>query len=91
MDYKDIRPGLILALKKDRREAYGIETTCAAYLVTGLKYKNGYKVPYVQCGSLFFKPSDFAKVVGSDFATLNIIKGNTVQYCGTDRDSTPRL
>jgi len=91
MKYQDIRPGLILRLKKDRREAYGIETTCAQYLVTGLKYRNGYKVPYVQCGSLFFRPEDFDKCIGSDFATLNMIRGNTEQSCGTARDTTPLL
>ena len=82
MDYKDIKPGLILSLKKQRREAYGVENTCAAYLVTGLKYKPGYKVPYIQCGQLFFKPSDFDKVVGSDFQTLACVRAHASMTLG---------
>ena len=88
MKAKDIYPGLILRLKPSRREAYGREDTCAAYLVTGIKERPGYKVPYIQCGSHYFKPQDFQKCIGSDFATLNMIRGNTVKDCGTDRDKT---
>lgn len=67
MQYTEIKPGLILKLKKEAIERYGENVTCQQYLVTGLKYKPGYKVPYIQCGQLFFKPSDFEKIVGEDF------------------------
>jgi len=73
MDYRDIKPGLILSLKKERREDYGVENTCAAYLVTAIKERKGYKVPYIQCGQLYFKPTDFDRVVGSDFKALEFI------------------
>jgi hypothetical protein len=74
MKHTDIKPGMILALKPERREAYGTDDTMSAYLVTGFKFKPGYAVPYVQCGSLFFKPSDFSRFVAWDLKTLAMVQ-----------------
>jgi hypothetical protein len=79
MKHQDIKPGLILKLKPARREAYGVENTCAAYLVTGLKYRNGYETPYIQCGNFFFKPSDFECCIATDF--VNTIHAHLCE-CG---------
>jgi len=78
MNHKDIHPGLILRVKKERREAYGSDTS-AQYLVTALKQRDGYSVPWIMCGSLVFKASDFDKIVGFDYATLHMIQGDVVR------------
>jgi hypothetical protein len=63
MQHQNIKPGMVLKLKKEAIERYGENVTSPTYLVTGLRFRGGYKVPYVMCGDLFFRPSDFEKVV----------------------------
>ena len=50
-----IRVGDTLRLKKDNPYGFGP----ALKTVTELRYRNGYKVPFVICGTEAFKPRDF--------------------------------
>jgi len=59
MKQYDIKPGMILRLKKDRQEAYGSDSPFVT--VTGLKARPGYKVGFVQSGTDYYTPQDFAR------------------------------
>ena len=58
----DIQVGMILKLKRKRQAAYG--ESCQFVTVTGFMFRSGYSTPYVQSGTAFYKPSDFARFVG---------------------------
>lgn len=66
MKAQDIKPGMVLKLKKDRQDAYGL--SCPFVRVTWLRSPNAYKTPYVYTGKLndagtpeAFRPSDFSR------------------------------
>lgn len=62
MNYHDIKPNTTLRLKAARARAYGMEAH-PYVVVTGLRYRTGYKVPHVISRDLAFTPSDFERQV----------------------------
>lgn len=67
MQANDIAVGMFLRLKPSRVSDYGLDYSLVR--VTGFKYRNGYKTPYIQSGNDFFKPADFIRrVVSVDYA-----------------------
>lgn len=62
MKHTDIQIGALLKLKPNRADAYGMADH-PYVVVTGLKFRDGYKVPFVLSRDLAFTPSDFAREV----------------------------
>ncbi len=65
--YLDIRPGMVLKLKPERQAAY--EHPVALVTVSRLKFRPGYKVPFVihdVSPGIYeaFRPEDFSFRVG---------------------------
>ena len=58
MRQADIQAGMVLRLKRERQADYGMD--CPLVVVTGLKARAGYAVGWVQSGTAFFRPQDFA-------------------------------
>jgi hypothetical protein len=59
MQHERIRPGMVLRLKPTRQAAYGLEAPRVH--VDELIARDGYKVPFVRSGEMFFTPADFAR------------------------------
>ena len=56
----DIKPNLVLALNPDN--PYG-EPSGKPVLVTGIKQRKGYAVPWILSGRHAFKPPDFSTIL----------------------------
>ena len=61
MKQENIRVGMILKLKKQRQEAYGMES--GRVEVTAIKANPPYVVPWIMSGTDAYKPQDFAECI----------------------------
>ncbi len=57
MKHQNIKVGMVLKLKRERQEAYGMESDRVE--VTAIKPRPGYVVPWIMSGTEAYKPQDF--------------------------------
>jgi len=61
MKHQDIQPGMVLKLKKDRAEAYGLPVG-TTITVRNIATRGHYKTPWIYSVDGAFKPSDFSGI-----------------------------
>ena len=59
MRHQEIKVGMMLKLKKERQEAYGMESGFVE--VTAIKPREGYKVPWIVSNGSYYKSQDFSE------------------------------